>query len=345
MHSNHQNPIEFVEAGDISAAVGFKDLRTGDTICSEGHQITLESMEFPDPVIGIAVEPKTQQDLDKLGIALGKLAEEDPTFSVKADQETGQTIISGMGELHLDIIIDRLRREFGVEINQGAPHVNYKEAITGTCQHREVFRKQTGGRGKFADIIVEIGPADEGVSGLQFDNEVKGGNIPKEFIPCVQKGFEMAMANGVLAGYEMQSMKVRLLDGSFHPVDSDALSFELAARMAFRNACPKANPVLLEPIMSLEVVTPEEYMGDIVGDLNRRRGQIANMDSTSTGARIIKAFVPLAEQFGYVTVLRTLSSGRATSTMSFDHYAEVPPTLAKSIVERSGYRFIENNGD
>ena len=345
MHSNHQNPIEFVEAGDICAAVGFKDLRTGDTICSEGHQITLESMEFPDPVIGIAVEPKTQQDLDKLGIALGKLAEEDPTFSVKADQETGQTIISGMGELHLDIIIDRLRREFGVEINQGAPHVNYKEAITGTCQHREVFRKQTGGRGKFADIIVEIGPADEGVSGLQFENEVKGGNIPKEFIPCVQKGFEMAMANGVLAGYEMQSMKVRLLDGSFHPVDSDALSFELAARMAFRNACPKANPVLLEPIMSLEVVTPEEYMGDIVGDLNRRRGQIANMDSTSTGARIIKAFVPLAEQFGYVTVLRTLSSGRATSTMSIDHYAEVPPTLAKSIVERSGYRFIENNGD
>ena len=345
MHSNHQNPIEFVEAGDICAAVGFKDLRTGDTVCSESHQITLESMEFPDPVIGIAVEPKTQQDLDKLSIALSKLSEEDPTFTVKADQETGQTIISGMGELHLDIIIDRLRREFDVEINQGAPHVNYKEAITGTYQHREVFRKQTGGRGKFADIIVEIGPADEGVSGLQFENEVKGGNIPKEFIPCVQKGFEMAMANGVLAGYEMQSMKVRLLDGSFHPVDSDALSFELAARMAFRNACPKAKPVLLEPIMDLEVVTPEEYMGDIVGDLNRRRGQIANMDSTSTGARIIKAFVPLAEQFGYVTVLRTLSSGRATSTMSFDHYAEVPPTLAKSIVERSGYRFIENNGD
>ncbi|MBR5432367.1 MAG: elongation factor G [Bacteroidales bacterium] len=343
MHSNHQNPIEFVEAGDICAAVGFKDLRTGDTVCSESHQITLESMEFPDPVIGIAVEPKTQQDLDKLSIALSKLSEEDPTFTVKADQETGQTIISGMGELHLDIIIDRLRREFDVEINQGAPHVNYKEAITGTYQHREVFRKQTGGRGKFADIIVEIGPADEGVSGLQFENEVKGGNIPKEFIPCVQKGFEMAMANGVLAGYEMQSMKVRLLDGSFHPVDSDALSFELAARMAFRNACPKAKPVLLEPIMNLEVVTPEEYMGDIVGDLNRRRGQIANMDSTSTGARIIKAFVPLAEQFGYVTVLRTLSSGRATSTMSFDHYAEVPPTLAKSIVERSGYRYIGNN--
>ena len=343
MHSNHQNPIDFVEAGDICAAVGFKDLRTGDTVCAESHQITLESMEFPDPVIGIAVEPKTQQDLDKLSIALGKLSEEDPTFTVKSDHETGQTIISGMGELHLDIIIDRLRREFDVEINQGAPHVNYKEAITGVYQHREVFRKQTGGRGKFADIVVEIGPADEGVNGLQFENEVKGGNIPKEFIPCVQKGFELAMANGVLAGYEMQSMKVRLLDGSFHPVDSDALSFELAARMAFRNACPKAKPVLLEPIMNLEVVTPEEYMGDIVGDLNRRRGQIANMDSTSTGARIIKAFVPLAEQFGYVTVLRTLSSGRATSTMSFDHYAEVPATLAKSIVERNGYRFIEED--
>jgi elongation factor G len=343
MHSNHQNPIDFVEAGDICAAVGFKDLRTGDTVCSEGHQITLESMEFPDPVIGIAVEPKTQQDLDKLAIALGKLSEEDPTFSVKSDQETGQTIISGMGELHLDIIIDRLRREFDVEINQGAPHVNYKEAITGVCQHHEVFRKQTGGRGKFADILVEIGPADEGINGLQFENEVKGGNIPKEFIPCVQKGFEMAMANGVLAGYEVQSLKVRLLDGSFHPVDSDALSFELAARMAFRNACPKARPVLLEPIMNLEVVTPEEYMGDIVGDLNRRRGQIANMDSTSTGARIIKAFVPLAEQFGYVTVLRTLSSGRATSTMSFDHYAEVPSVLAKSIVERNGYRYVEYN--
>jgi elongation factor G len=343
MHSNHQNPIDFVEAGDICAAVGFRDLRTGDTVCAESHQITLESMEFPDPVIGIAVEPKTQQDLDKLAIALGKLSEEDPTFSVKSDQETGQTIISGMGELHLDIIIDRLRREFDVEINQGAPHVNYKEAITATVQHHEVFRKQTGGRGKFADIVVEIGPADEGVNGLQFENEVKGGNIPKEFIPCVQKGFELAMANGVLAGYEVQSLKVKLLDGSFHPVDSDALSFELAARMAFRNACPKARPVLLEPIMDLEVVTPEEYMGDIVGDLNRRRGQIANMDSTSTGARIIKAFVPLAEQFGYVTVLRTLSSGRATSTMSFDHYAEVPSVLAKSIVERNGYRYVEYN--
>ena len=338
MHSNHQNPIELVEAGDICAAVGFKDLRTGDTICAEDHQITLESMEFPDPVIGIAVEPKTQQDLDKLGIALSKLSEEDPTFTVKSDHETGQTVISGMGELHLDIIIDRLRREFGVEINQGAPQVNFKEAITTSFQHREVFKKQTGGRGKFADIIVEIGPADEGVSGLQFDNQVKGGNVPKEFVPCVEKGFQSAMQNGVLAGYEVQSLKVTLLDGSYHPVDSDQLSFELAARMAFRHACPKCKPVLMEPIMSLEVVTPEDYMGDIVGDLNRRRGQIVAMDSTANGARIIKAFVPLSEQFGYVTVLRTLSSGRATSTMTFDHYAEVPTTLAKDIIEKSGYR-------
>ncbi|MBR5176411.1 MAG: elongation factor G [Bacteroidales bacterium] len=337
MHSNHQNPIDFVEAGDICAAVGFKDLRTGDTVCDENHPVILESMVFPDPVIGIAVEPKTQTDLDKLGIALGKLAEEDPTFTVRSDIETGQTIISGMGELHLDIIVDRLRREFGVEINQGAPQVNYKEAITGTVQHREVFKKQTGGRGKYADIIVEIGPADEGESGLQFVNEVKGGNIPKEFIPSIEKGFKSAMANGVLAGYEVQSMKVTVLDGSYHPVDSDQLSFEMAARMAFRHACPKCKPVLLEPIMSLEVVTPEDYMGDIVGDLNRRRGQIQAMDSTSNGARIVKAFVPLAEQFGYVTVLRTLSSGRATSTMSFDHYSEVPGNLAKEIVEKSGY--------
>ena len=337
MHSNHQNPIDFVEAGDICAAVGFKDLRTGDTICDENHPVILESMVFPDPVIGIAVEPKTQTDLDKLGVALGKLAEEDPTFTVRSDQDTGQTIISGMGELHLDIIVDRLRREFGVEINQGAPQVNYKEAITGTVQHREVFKKQTGGRGKYADIIVEIGPADEGENGLQFVNEVKGGNIPKEFIPSIEKGFKSAMANGVLAGYEVQSMKVTVLDGSYHPVDSDQLSFEMAARMAFRHACPKCKPVLLEPIMSLEVVTPEDYMGDIVGDLNRRRGQIQAMDSTSNGARIVKAFVPLAEQFGYVTVLRTLSSGRATSTMSFDHYSEVPGNLAKEIVEKSGY--------
>jgi len=345
MHSNHQNPIEFVEAGDICAAVGFKDLRTGDTVCVEDHPIVLESMEFPDPVIGIAVEPKTQLDLDKLGIALGKLAEEDPTFTVKSDPETGQTVISGMGELHLDIIVDRLRREFGVDINQGAPMVNYKEAITGTVQWREVFKKQTGGRGKFADIIVEISPADEGTTGLQFENAVKGGNIPKEFIPSIEKGFQAAMSNGVLAGYEVPSLKVTVLDGSYHPVDSDQLSFELAARMAFRHACPKAKPVLMEPIMSLEVVTPEDYMGDIVGDLNRRRGQIVAMDSTANGARIVKAFVPLAEQFGYVTVLRTLSSGRATSTMTFDHYSEVPANLAKDIVEKSGYRSLSDDAD
>ena len=292
-------------------------------------------------MIGIAVEPKTQKDLDKLGIALGKLAEEDPTFTVKSDTETGQTVISGMGELHLDIIVDRLRREFGVDINQGAPQVNYKESITSSFQLREVFKKQTGGRGKFADIIVNISPADEGVTGLQFINSVKGGNIPKEFIPCVEKGFVSAMQNGVLAGYEVPSLKVELLDGSYHPVDSDQLSFELAARMAFRHACPKCHPVLMEPIMSLEVVTPEDYMGDIVGDLNRRRGQIVAMDSTANGARIVKAFVPLSEQFGYVTVLRTLSSGRATSTMSFDHYAEVPAALAKGIVEKSGYRAMD----
>ena len=337
MHSNKQNPIEFVEAGDICAAVGFKDLRTGDTICFEQAPITLESMEFPDPVIGLAVEPKTQKDLDKLGIALAKLAEEDPTFTVKTDHDTGQTVISGMGELHLDIIVDRLRREFGVDINQGAPQVNYKEAITQTVQHREVFKKQTGGRGKFADIIVEIGPADEGVNCLQFIDEVKGGNVPKEFIPSVEKGFKSAMSNGVLAGYEVPSLKVTLKDGSFHPVDSDQLSFELAARLAFRHACPKARPVLLEPIMRLEVVTPEDYMGDIVGDLNRRRGQINAMDST-LGARIVKAYVPLAEQFGYVTILRTISSGRATSTMTFDHYAEVPAGLAKEVIEKSGYK-------
>ena len=338
MHSNHQNPIEVVEAGDICAAVGFKDLRTGDTICAEGKNFALESMEFPDPVIGIAVEPKTQKDLDKLGIALGKLAEEDPTFTVKSDPDTGQTVISGMGELHLDIIVDRLRREFGLEINQGAPQVNYKEAITATVQHKEVFKKQTGGRGKFADILVEIGPADEGVVGLQFDNQVKGGNVPKEFVPSVEKGFTQAMANGVLAGYEVQSLKVTLLDGSYHPVDSDQLSFELCARMAFRHACRKCKPVILEPIMDLEVVTPEDYMGEIVGDLNRRRGQINAMDTTSNGARIVKAYVPLSEQFGYVTVLRTLSSGRATSTMSFHHYAEVSASMAKDIIEKSGFK-------
>ena len=342
MHSNKQNPIEFVEAGDICAAVGFKDLRTGDTICAENAPITLDSMEFPDPVIGLAVEPKTQKDLDKLGIALAKLAEEDPTFTVKSDPDTNQTVISGMGELHLDIIVDRLRREFGVDINQGAPQVNYKEAITSSIQHREVFKKQSGGRGKFADIIVEIGPADEGVTGLQFIDEVKGGNVPKEFIPSVEKGFKSAMSTGVLAGFEVPSLKVTLKDGSFHPVDSDQLSFEICARMAFRHACPKCHPVLLEPIMSLEVVTPEDYMGDIVGDLNRRRGQINAMDST-IGARIVKAYVPLSEQFGYVTILRTISSGRATSTMSFDHYAEVPANLAKEVIEKSGYKLSDDD--
>ena len=342
MHCNKQNPIEFVEAGDICAAVGFKDLRTGDTICAENAPITLESMEFPDPVIGLAVEPKTQKDLDKLGIALAKLAEEDPTFTVKSDPDTNQTVISGMGELHLDIIVDRLRREFGVDINQGAPQVNYKEAITSSIQHREVFKKQSGGRGKFADIIVEIGPADEGVTGLQFIDEVKGGNVPKEFIPSVEKGFKSAMSTGVLAGFEVPSLKVILKDGSFHPVDSDQLSFEICARMAFRHACPKCHPVLLEPIMSLEVVTPEDYMGDIVGDLNRRRGQINAMDST-IGARIVKAYVPLSEQFGYVTILRTISSGRATSTMSFDHYAEVPANLAKEVIEKSGYKLSDDD--
>ena len=335
MHSNKQNPIDFVEAGDICAAVGFKELRTGDTICAENHPTVLESITFPDPVIGLAVEPKTQADVDKLGIALGKLAEEDPTFTVRSDAETGQTVISGMGELHLDIIVDRLRREFGVEINQGAPQVNYKEAVTKSYQHREVFKKQTGGRGKFADIIVEIGPADEGVTGLQFIDEVKGGNIPREFIPAVEKGFKSAMANGVLAGYEVTSLKVRLLDGSFHPVDSDQLSFEICARMAFRHALHKCGPVLMEPIMSLEVVTPEDYMGDIVGDLNRRRGQIVDMDSRGN-ARIVKAKVPLAEQFGYVTVLRTLSSGRATSTMEFSEYAEVPQNIAQEVISKQG---------
>lgn len=344
MHSNKQNPIEWVEAGDICAVVGFKELRTGDTICEENHPIVLESMTFPDPVIGLAIEPKTQKDLDKLGIALGKLSEEDPTFTVKSDHETGQTIISGMGELHLDIIVDRLKREFGVEINQGAPQVNYKEAIRSTVQHREVFKKQTGGRGKFADIIVEIGPADEGVTGLQFIDEVKGGNIPKEYIPSVEKGFKAAMANGVLAGYEVTSMKVILKDGSFHPVDSDALSFEICARQAFRKALPKATPVIMEPIMALEVVTPEEYMGDVIGDLNKRRGQITSMDSKAN-ARIVKAKVPLSEQFGYVTVLRTLSSGRATSTMEFSHYAELPASLAKEVIEKSGNRKLGDDID
>ncbi|MBQ9469867.1 MAG: elongation factor G, partial [Bacteroidales bacterium] len=294
----------------------------------------MESMTFPEPVIGLAVEPKTQKDLDKLGIALGKLAEEDPTFQVNTDPDSGQTVIRGMGELHLDIIVDRLRREFGVDINQGAPQVAYKESITKSVQHREVFKKQSGGRGKFADIIFELGPADEGVTGLQFIDEVKGGNIPKEYIPAVQKGFEMAMANGVLAGFQIPSMKVTLKDGSFHPVDSDSLSFELAARYGFRAAAPKAAPVLMEPIMSVEVVTPEEYMGDVIGDLNKRRGQIAGMESRGV-ARVVKAKVPLAEQFGYVTVLRTLTSGRATSSMEFHSYAEVPANISKEVVEKS----------
>ena len=335
MHANKQNPMDTIGAGDICAVVGFKDVRTGDTLCVEDKQITLESMTFPEPVIGIAVEPKTQKDLDKLGIALGKLAEEDPTFTVKTDQDSGQTIISGMGELHLDIIIDRLRREFGVEINVGAPQVSYKEALGGTYQMREVFKKQSGGRGKFADIIFEIGPADEGVQGLQFIDEVKGGNVPKEFIPAVQKGFESAMANGPLAGFGIDSMKVTLKDGSFHPVDSDALSFEICARNGFREATPKCRPVLKEPIMKVEVVTPEEYMGDIIGDLNKRRGQIEGTESKGV-ATAIKAKVPLSGMFGYVTVLRTLSSGRATSTMEFSHYDEVPQNVAKEVIEKCG---------
>ena len=334
MHANKQNPLETVGAGDICAAVGFKEIRTGDTLCGEGSPIVLEQMTFPEPVIGLAVEPKTQKDLDKLGIALGKLAEEDPTFTVKTDEDSGQTIISGMGELHLDIIVDRLKREFGVEINQGAPQVNYKEALTQTVQHREVFKKQTGGRGKFADIIFEIGPASEGKVGLEFVDEVKGGNIPKEFIPAVQKGFESAMANGALAGYTMDSMKITLKDGSFHPVDSDQLSFEIAARNGFRVAAPKAGSVIMEPIMSVEVVTPEENMGDIIGDLNKRRGQIQGMEQKGT-ARVVKAKVPLSEMFGYVTVLRTISSGRATSSMEFSHFEEVPANLAKDIIEKA----------
>ena len=337
MHANKQNPMERVEAGDICAAVGFKEIRTGDTLTAENAPIVLEQMTFPEPVIGLAVEPKTQKDLDKLGIALAKLAEEDPTFTVRTDEESGQTIISGMGELHLDIIVDRLRREFGVEINQGAPQVSYKEALTKTVQHREVFKKQTGGRGKFADIIFEIGPADEGKVGLTFVDEVKGGNVPKEFIPAVQKGFESAMANGALAGYTVDSMKVTLKDGSFHPVDSDQLSFEICARNGFRQAAPKAGSVIMEPIMSVEVVTPEENMGDIIGDLNKRRGQIQGLESKGT-ARVVKAKVPLSEMFGYVTVLRTISSGRATSSMEFSHFEEVPANLAKEIIEKSGKR-------
>ncbi len=326
-----------VGAGDICAVVGFKDVRTGDTLCDEKAPIILESMTFPEPVIGLAVEPKTQKDLDKLGVALGKLAEEDPTFTVETDEENGQTIIRGMGELHLDIIVDRLKREFGVEINQGQPQVNYKEALTAPVEHREVFKKQSGGRGKFADIVFQLGPADEGVTGLQFIDEVKGGNIPKEYIPSVQKGFTAAMSNGPLAGFGVDSMKVILRDGSFHPVDSDSLSFEIAARNAFRAAGVKARPVIKEPVMSVEVVTPEEYMGDIIGDLNKRRGQVSGMEQKGN-ARAIKAKVPLSEMFGYVTVLRTLSSGRATSSMEFSHFDEVPANIAKEIIEKNAGR-------
>ena len=333
MHSNKQNPMETIGCGDIGAGVGFKDIRTGDTLCDENHPIVLESMDFPDPVIGIAVEPKTQKDLDKLGVGLQKLAEEDPTFRVQTNEETGQTVISGMGELHLDIIIDRLRREFKVECNQGRPQVTYKEAITKSFELREVFKKQTGGRGKFADIIVRLEPVEEGSEGgLVFVDEVKGGNIPKEFIPSVQKGFQTAMKNGVLAGFPVENLKVTLLDGSFHPVDSDQLSFELCAIQAFKKACEKAGPVLLEPIMKIEVVTPEESMGDVISDLNKRRGQVEGMETSRSGARVVKAKAPLAEMFGYVTALRTITSGRATSTMSFSHYSEVSNSIAKNVL-------------
>ncbi len=334
MHSNHQNPMESIGTGDIGAGVGFKDIRTGDTLCDENAPLVLESIDFPDPVIGIAVEPKTQKDMDRLGVGLAKLAEEDPTFVVKTNEETGQTVISGMGELHLDIIIDRLKREFKVECNQGQPQVAYKEAVTQTVDLREVYKKQSGGRGKFADIIIKFGPADEDFEGaLQFVDEVKGGNVPKEFIPSVQKGFEKAMKSGVLAGYPLDSLKVTLVDGSFHPVDSDQLSFEVAAMMAFKEASEKATPVLMEPIMQLEVVTPEENMGDVIGDLNKRRGQVEGSELNRSGAQVIKAKVPMSEMFGYVTALRTITSGRASSTMSFSHYAEVSSSIAKKILE------------
>ena len=333
MHSNKQNPKEVIGCGDIGAGVGFKDIRTGDTLCAEDAPIILEAMDFPEPVIGIAVEPKTQKDLDKLGVGLQKLAEEDPTFRVQSNEETGQTVISGMGELHLDIIIDRLRREFKVECNQGRPQVTYKEAITTAVEHREAFKKQSGGRGKFAVIVVRVEPADPGFEGgLQFVDEVKGGNIPKEFIPAIQKGFTNAMKTGVLAGFPLDSLKVTVIDGQYHPVDSDQLSFELCAIQAFKEACSKARPVLLEPIMKVEVVTPEESMGDVISDLNKRRGQVEGMESSRSGARIVKAKTPLAEMFGYVTALRTITSGRATSTMTFSHYDEVSASIAKTVL-------------
>ena len=339
MHSNHQNPVDVICAGDIGAGVGFKDIRTGDTLCSEEHPITLESIEFPAPVIGISVEPKSQADLDKLGVGLAKLAEEDPTFTVKTDEQTGQTVISGMGELHLEIIIDRLKREFKVECNQGRPQVAYREAISAPVELRETYKKQTGGRGKFADMIVRVEPADEDFEGtLQFINEVKGGNIPKEYIPAIEKGFQSAMKTGVLAGYPLDKLKVTVIDGSFHPVDSDQLSFEVCAQMAFKNACVKAKPTLMEPIMKIEVVTPEESMGDVIGDLNKRRGQVEGMDTARTGARIVKAKVPLSEMFGYVTALRTITSGRATSSMEFSHYAPVSSAIAKAVLTECGGR-------
>ena len=331
MHANKQNAIDFIEAGDIGAAVGFKSIKTGDTLSDEKHPIVLESMDFPDPVIGIAVEPKTKADVDKLGIGLGKLAEEDPTFTVRTDEASGQTIISGMGELHLDVIVDRLKREFKVEVNQGQPQVEYKEAITASADHREVYKKQSGGRGKFADIVFTMEPADEGVQGLQFTSIIKGGNVPKEFVPSVEKGFKEAMKNGPLAGYEMDSMKVTLKDGSFHPVDSDQLSFELAAKLGYKAAAKAAKAKIMEPLMKLEVLTPEENMGDIVGDLNRRRGQVNDM-SDRAGAKVVKAIVPLSEMFGYVTALRTMSSGRATSTMEFSHYAETPSNISEEVI-------------
>ena len=331
MHSNKQNAIDFIEAGDIGAAVGFKDIKTGDTLSAEKSPIILESMDFPDPVIGIAVEPKTKADVDKLGMSLAKLAEEDPTFQVKTDEASGQTVISGMGELHLDIIIDRLRREFKVEVNQGQPQVEYKEALTAVADHREVYKKQTGGRGKFADIVFTLEPAEEGKVGLEFVNEIKGGNIPKEYIPSVEKGFRDSMKNGPLAGFEVDAMKVTLKDGSFHPVDSDSLSFELAAKLGFKESARAARAVIMEPIMKLEVLTPEENMGDIVGDLNRRRGQVNSMDDRA-GSKVVRAEVPLSEMFGYVTSLRTLSSGRATSTMEFDHYAETPSNISEVVI-------------
>jgi len=340
MHANKQNSIDYIEAGDIGAAVGFKDIRTGDTLCDEKNPIVLEAMNFPEPVIGLAIEPKTQADMDKLGVALGKLSEEDPTFRVKTDEETGQTVISGMGELHLEIIVDRLRREFKVEVNQGAPQVNYKESINGTVEHREVYKKQTGGRGKFADIKFFLSPVDEDFvpdaknGGLQFVNEVVGGNIPREYIPSVEKGFRTSMVNGVMAGFPLQTLKVRLIDGSYHAVDSDSLSFEICAKTAYREACPKAKPSLLEPIMKIEVLTPEQNMGDVVGDLNKRRGQIEGMDSKA-GSQVIKAKVPLSEMFGYVTTLRTITSGRASSSMEFSHYSEAPRNIAEEVIAKS----------